>query len=442
MWWSRLLRGVLPWPALRRLAASRRANAAMVFAIAVTPVAFALVFGLDLSRTTRLQQTLQAASDAAALAALAPLASGDAADQDVRDVLDANLTQNLGNPDDLDVESFTLSVDTGDDGVITATVTTTASIAPMWLNGPFGPAAKVTVSSTTTTGQASYMDVHFWLDGSASMDMPSTEAGRDRLIYLSRDDYDPDHPDRMNCQFACHIETKLADSDKHYKTSYARAKANNVELRGDVMTAATKEVIDVLSEFNTPVVRVKFSIHQFSDEARMLAALTADTASLKTELDKMTAVNGPYRYTNYGPGSSRMVSTLPQMADEVPSDGTGFTPASRRQFVVLVTDGMQFNLHWLYPKIDTGPIPTDACTKLKERGVEIAVIQLRYVPQKDHWTYGAYVEDNLVPEDKLGPALKACASPDYYFRADSPQQIHDAFELLASRLMTHIRIAS
>ena len=279
---------VRPWPALRRLAASRQANAAMVFAIAVTPVAFALVFGLDLSRTTRLQQTLQTASDAAALAALAPLAAGGAADENVRDVLEANLTQNLGSPDDLTIDTFTLSVQTGDDGVTTATVTTTASIAPMWLNGPFGSAASVTVSSTTTTGRASYMDVHFWLDGSASMHMPSSVAGREQLKQLSKDD-----PDRGNCQFACHMPTDLVEQDKKtYGTSYARAKAHGVELRTDIMREATEEVIEVLSRFNTPVERVKFSIHQFNDTALQLAALTSNTQTLTTELDKMTAVNG------------------------------------------------------------------------------------------------------------------------------------------------------
>ncbi len=421
---------VLPWPALRRLAASRQANAAMVFAIAVTPVAFALVFGLDLSRTTRLEQTLQTASDAAALAALAPLASGDAVDQDVRDVLEANLTQNLGSPDDLTIDTFTLSVQTGDDGVTTATVTTTASIAPMWLNGPFGSAASVTVSSTTTTGRASYMDVHFWLDGSASMHMPSSVAGREQLKQLSKDD-----PDRGNCQFACHMPTGLAPEDLHYVTSYARAKANGVELRTDIMREATEEVIEVLSRFNTPVERVKFSIHQFNNTALQLAALTSNTQTLTTELDKMTAVNGPYRYTDYGPGASNMMDTFPAMSLAVPQDGTGFTPASRRQFVVIVSDGMQFR----WDQIPRGPIPQAACNALKQRGVEVAVIQLRYVPQTEHWSYDTYVKDVI---DQLGPAMQACASPGYYFWADSTEQIHDAFESLTSRLMTQLRIAS
>ncbi len=432
MWWSRLLRGVLPWPALRRVAASRRANAAMIFAIGLAPATLALVFGLDLSRTTRLKAALQSASDAAALAALAPLASGKAADQDVRDVLEANLIQNLGSPQDLKIDSFKVSLKTND-GVTTATAQSTATIAPMWSGGPFGSAVKVTVSSTTTTGRPSYMDVRFWLDGSASMDMPSTEAGREQLKQLSKDD-----PDRGNCQFACHIPTGLVEKDKQtYGTSYARAKAHGVELRTDVMKAAAEEVIDVLSEFNKPVERVKFSIHQFSEVALQIATLTSNTKTLEAELDKMTQVNGPYRYTYDGQGSSRMKTVFPDMALTVPQDGTGFTPASRRQFVVIVSDGMQFN--WDYEGITTGPIPQDACTALKQRGVEIAVIQLRYVPQTDSWTYEAYVKPVI---DQLGPAMQACASPGYYFWADSTEQIHDAFELLTARLMTQLRISS
>ena len=401
----------------------------MIFAIGLAPVALALVFGLDLSRTTRLKATLQSASDAAALAALAPLASGKAADTDVQDVLQANLITNLGSPQDLKITGFSVNVQTTD-GVTTAKVTTEASIAPMWSNGPFGSAAKVKVTSTTTTGRASYMDVHFWLDGSASMHMPSSEAGRDKLKQLSAQD-----PDRPSCQFACHLPTGLAEEDLHYGTSYARAKANGVELRTDVMSEATEEVIEVLSEFNKPVERVRFSIHQFNDSALQLASLTSDTKTLTAELDKMTAVNGPYRYTDMGPGASNMKDTFPAMELKVPQDGTGFTPASRRQFVVIVSDGMQFK----WDAVPTGPIPQQACDALKQRGVEIAVIQLRYVPQTDHWSYGQHVEPVI---NQIGPAMQACASPGYYFWADSKEQIHDAFELLTARLMIQLRVAS
>lgn len=123
------------------------------------------------------------------------------------------------------------------------------------------------------------------------------------------------------------------------------------------------------------------------------------------------------------------------MALAVPEDGDGRSAGSRRQFVVIVSDGMQFE----WGNIATGPIPQAKCEELKARGAEIATIHIRYAPMPEDGSYQYWVAPVI---EQPGPALAACASPGYFFEADSTQQIHDAFAELASRLMTQLRIAS
>ncbi len=400
----------------------------ILFAISLTPITLAAFFAIDASRATRFEASLQAAADSAALAVLAPISNGGNIDTDVRDVFDANLRESLQGGD-LQITEFNVQTTTVD-GDSTAAVTATAEFTPLIAGGPFAPSASLEISSTTTLSRASYMDVHFWLDGSGSMHLPADEAGRTRLRQLSGND-----TEHRNCAFACHSPTKLAPQDLHYGSSYARAKANGVKLRTDVMRESTDTVIQELSAFNEPIERVRFSIHQFSGAARELAALTSDTGRLSGELDTMVQVNGPYRYTDWISASSNMRDSFQSMALEAPQDGNGRTPASRRQFVVIVSDGMQFQ----WDHIPGGPIPATACDALKARGVEIAVVHIRYVPMPGDGAFDHYVAPVL---SQLGPAMQACASPGYYFPADSQSDIHAAFRNLVSRLVSQLRVKS
>src|ERR1700728_3042244 len=67
--------------ALRRFAADRKGNVALIFGLALLPVTFLTGMGIDYTSAARKKAVLDAASDAAALAAVTPamMASTDAA---------------------------------------------------------------------------------------------------------------------------------------------------------------------------------------------------------------------------------------------------------------------------------------------------------------------------------------------------------------------------
>jgi hypothetical protein len=106
---------------------------------------------------------------------------------------------------------------------------------------------------------------------------------------------------------------------------------------------------------------------------------------------------------------------------------------SPKNFVVLVTDGMQFN----WGNTSPGPIDPAACDAIKARGVTLAVIQLRYVPLHGDWAFDVYVRPHF---DELGPALRQCASPDFFFSANTPAEIEEAFEHLSMRIVDTLRL--
>ena len=103
------------------------------------------------------------------------------------------------------------------------------------------------------------------------------------------------------------------------------------------------------------------------------------------------------------------------------------------KFIILVTDGMQFN----WGEVTSGPISTTVCNDIKARGYRLAVVQLRYVRLDgdgafDYWVKPVY--------DQISPALQACASAGYYFHADDPDEVRDAFRQLAKTLEESLRL--
>jgi hypothetical protein len=89
-----------------------------------------------------------------------------------------------------------------------ATVTIVCA-SPWGLPGCWGRANGAIAGKTEAArAHTDFLDVRFWLDGSASMGIAADEAGRDRLIALSRNDRE-----HRNCAFACHMETDMNRSD-------------------------------------------------------------------------------------------------------------------------------------------------------------------------------------------------------------------------------------
>jgi hypothetical protein len=136
------------------------------------------------------------------------------------------------------------------------------------------------------------------------------------------------------------------------------------------------------------------------------------------------------------------------MNSAITSVGTGAGSSNALPYVFIITDGSQdYQTQWAggwgsqnYSSTAAVPysnssavIPpnsvtsTDYCTNIKNRGITIAILYIPYQPIQDPstiWNDEDGYANNNIPH--IPAALKTCASPNFFYTADTPADINSA----------------
>ena len=132
----------------------------------------------------------------------------------------------------------------------------------------------------------------------------------------------------------------------------------------------------------------------------------------------------------------------------VTSVGTGASSSNTLPYVFIVTDGSQdYQTQWTgnwssQNWTATSQVPysnssatippnsvttTDYCTTIKNRGITIAILYIPYQPIADPSTIfnneDGYANSNIA---NIPTALQTCASPNFFYTANSPADIQSA----------------
>lgn len=374
-------------------------NVAIIFALSLLPLMLAVGMAVDVTNMLSTRSQMQEALDAAALAALAESTPAHMRQQ----VAEKTFLSSL--PESLRELSPTFKITIDESGP------ERSAIAAYSLNMPLAFAAILGVSSMDIAGQTASgitiggsMDIHLWLDASASMGVAATETDRDNLKALT------------GCFFACHLDGSPSSQDK--------AHSHGITLRIDLMKKNVLALMESIKDVQIPGQVVRYSISALASNFEIRRAMSDDYGATHAAV------------TNFALSGSAASNLTPRLATAkgtLPSENGDGTPDRPRQFVVLVTDGMQFNWHSISP----GPISNASCEDIKARGIPMAVIQLRYVPDPGNVHFEHWVAPHF---NKLGPALQACASPGMFYSADTPAQIQEAFADLAVRIRGALRL--
>jgi Flp pilus assembly protein TadG len=405
------------WQTIVKLSArmkNERGTIALTFALSAAALLIMGVGSMQLAMISSGKSKYQAAADTAALAAIAPTTDDD----DMAEVAEETFMANLSAAERDAVTGFNVTIETG--RVRSALVTYSAhqpSIAPGLVGNVYTP-----ISGTARARKADYryIDVDLWLDGSASMGVAADEAGRDKLRDLSKND-----PEHSNCAFACHIPTQLKESNL-YSTSEQRAHANGVKLRHDIMKESVQILIDELHDAYPRGLRARYGV------ARM-AATWERQLDFTSDMDTARDFVGTFQLKP-GWSSSRLTPALQTGRNTLTSGAGDGSQAKPEKFIIIVTDGMQFDWSAIAP----GPIGSTVCQELKEKGYRVGVVQLKYVRLDGDGAFEYWVKPVY---DQITPALQACASAGYYFHADNPDEVRSAFRQLAKTLEESLHLA-
>jgi Flp pilus assembly protein TadG len=156
--------------------------------------------------------------------------------------------------------------------------------------------------------------------------------------------------------------------------------------------------------------------------------------------------------TNLGSGGTHIDEALNSVNGLISSGtgtvGDGSTPTTPQPYVFLVTDGAQDNQYRDIPipgnngnwhgsnhaTVLSDPVNTypNACKTLKDRGIIVSVLYIPYETISPVNTSFAGDEDtyanNNIPN--IPPSLQACASPGFFYTANSPSDITAALNAM------------
>jgi Flp pilus assembly protein TadG len=204
---------------MNRFRRDRRANVAVIFAIACVPLISAVGCAIDYSEATRIKAKMQSAADAAAVAAISQNSAGwlastaqssngpvTVAQTDAVNVFNGNVTAQASLYNSLVVTATVMK--TGPS--LASTVSFSANVPVTFMKVVGWSQLTVTGSSKATSSLPLYLDFYVMLDVSGSMGLPSTNAEQTRLAAVNPDDFTV-YPN--GCTFACHFQSSGSCTD-------------------------------------------------------------------------------------------------------------------------------------------------------------------------------------------------------------------------------------
>ena len=465
------------------LAGARSGNVTILFALSLLPMVGLLGYGVDYGVAITDKAKLDAAADAAAIAAVATAKAYIAANPGEANVTANAIAAGIAQA----TNAFTVNAGTVPFAQVqlqtpqlvrTRQTLRSTVVYSATVKNNFGqifrtPTTTFANTVTASADLASYLDFYLLLDVSGSMGLPATTAGMTQLA-AKNNDLNSDY--KQGCQFACHYPNN---------NGWTLA-AGKIQLRSDALNTA---VCSLIQRAANPTVTSQYRVglYPFINQMGTLADINSSIATLNTAADCANTAPYPLALTKLldtgttqlstggdpstgtGSGGTHFEVVLPQMKSTITNaggfgDGSGI--GARKPFVFLVTDGMQNGQHYSitkngkyyypgnpssFPGYAAGnfdgstpaQIDPSLCTALKTAGATISIL---YIPYNiiTFTDYGGTVAAENKKVNAFSPTLatplQSCASPGYFYTANSPDDIKSSLTAMFDQALQVARL--
>ena len=421
-----------------------RGTSAVIFALSLVPVIGMIGLGVDYSSALARKARLDSAADAAAVSAITAArdyitsnGSSEAEPNLTNDAISAGKTQG-GKTFSLDAaaDAGTLAATpnvtlTRVGQTITSTVSYNAT-SPTSFGGLFGVksfALGVSAGSSLTLG--SYIDFYLALDVSGSMGLPTSVDDETKLQNVNN-----------GCQFACHYSGNDA--------GYRAARASGIKLRIDSVGTAVAHLVTTAKNTQTMPNQYRVGAYPFVDDVLEASALSASydgvAAVGNTLADSyLDAGLSTSQSKSMGAGGTHFENLLPDMQKYVKTIGSGVDQYSPKPFLFIVTDGMdnaqQYTNNGFNGSQPQEPNNFNYCLYAQSIGVTISILYIPYQPVLNP-TAGEKGESDQVNTiiSKIPADLKLCASPGFFFTANTDADIDTALQAMFNQAVRAARL--
>ena len=253
------------------------------------------------------------------------------------------------------------------------------------------------------------------------------------------------------CAFACH---DLSNSNDYYKL----AKNLGVTMRIDVLRTATQKLMDTAKSTAVFSNQFRMAIYTFGASAKKsgldtIQSLTSNLSTAKSAAAAIDLMTVPYQ--NYAADTAtNFGDTLTDMDDAITKPGAGTTAAAPQKYLFFVSDGVADRINGspgCSRPVTNGsdpqtgksyvrcqePLDVSFCTKIKDRGIKIAVLYTTYLPLPTNAWYNTWIAPFA---SQIGPNMQSCASPGLYFEVSPTQGISEAMNALFQKAVAQARL--
>ena len=458
---------------LRGLGADRRGNVAVSFALTLVPLMGMIGFGIDYGQGLYSKTQLATAADAAALIAITKaetdLLAGQSTATAIADGKAAALSgfkANAGGAYRMLKEAPQISVNRSGQ-TITASVNYSAT--PSTMVGSLLGQRHLTFTATSQSSltMPAYLSFYLLLDVSGSMGLPSTNTpgpngetdGQSLLASINPDDIAL-YPN--GCTFACHFSgnqgygltrTRGIQGNghaNHTAVSYCpQPYADNcIQLRVDAVAYAVQQLLQYANQTATLTNQFSVGLYPFIAHMQAYTPITTDLNAVSSAAANLTSLldsgngSGPL-----GSGGTQFENALTELNQAITNVGTGASADSPQPFVFLVTDGAedpqyQNNGSWWGGNHAT-TIDASYCATLKNRGITVSVLYVPYQTIQNPTDFAGsedfFANANIA---NIPPALQSCASPGFFFTANSPADINTAMQNMFKQAVKTARLTN
>ena len=413
------------------LSTDRSGNVAIIFALALLPLMFGTAMGLDYVSAARKRTKLNAIADAAAITAVTPAMMGRNSAVAQAAATNMFLAQAAGipglnlAPSDVVIRVTDQSAATGTQRTVSIAYTGSSSDSfSTILSKP-----TITISNRVAAFTANNPNIDFYLllDSSPSMAIAASQAGIAKMVSLT--------PSQGGCAFACHQTNPGADNlgNPGGEDNFALARNNGIELRIDLVAAATQQLTDTAQQTEQVTsAKYRMAVYTFDSYFNNVAPLSANLNLVKLQSSNVQAlttfkngwltasINDNDTNTNYDLAMNSINAAMP-----LPGAGTNNVGDRPKEFLFLVTDGV----------IDENsggnrlmaPMGGSWCSTIKNRGINIAVLYTTYNPLPTNSFYNSYVKPF---QPTIATSLQSCATPGFFFQVDADGDISAAMNAL------------
>ncbi|RIY03278.1 hypothetical protein D3218_00440 [Aureimonas flava] len=401
---------------LKRFVGDERGNFAIFTGLLATILVGAMGGVLDLSTQWIDQSAVQRATDAAALAGAKALEAGTEAD--AREAIEIVAQANL--PENFPAISFEATID---QTAGTVDVRGSGATSPYFLQLFDIDALPVGGKAQALIQRKSYIDFYFLLDVSESMNIAASDADREKLeAYTAKYYHAFYNNDVRECAFACHTLEWGAT-----QTVYDLNKEAGARLRIDVLRDAAKAMVEKVLALNSAAgslktTRVGTSI--FSERYLEKIAPSNDETAVQNSIDDTSGVASAH---------TNSTSAFADFRDTVGAQGTGKTQSDARKFAIIVTDGVR-DENGTSTGNPLGTFVTAACADMKNRGIDVAVLDVKYQKYVDRF---GYFNDRVASYyQNISPVLESCASSGLYYQATDSDEAETQLLKMVDDLLT------